>query len=124
MAEDFVTPQIITCPPRQGKGKAGDILNLPTICAANMVVIFDRAVVAGFTPAKLQFLDDSQVLQPFQIAIDRSQADPRQSAAYESVQTRRCGMRIEFLEFFQNHLPLLGFSWKHSREWLIANQLL
>jgi hypothetical protein len=62
MAEDFITPQIITIYPRQSKGRGGNILDSAALRTTNMIVVIDRAIISGFTPPKLQLLNNSQLM--------------------------------------------------------------
>ena len=76
--------------------------------AAQMVVAGDVAIETGLGTREFQLLNDSRPCQQFEITIHGAQTDFWDPAADNFVKGNGSRVRLELLEFFQNHLPLTG----------------
>ena len=72
---------------RTGKIKGGchHVIDSPATHAAQMIMLGRIGVEAGFAAGMFEFLDQARSGQQIQVAVDRAQADSRQSPPHEFV---------------------------------------
>jgi hypothetical protein len=87
-----------------------NIVQPPTLDAANVVVPLDISVESSLAAAEIELLDRPQPGEQFQIAIHGPKADLWQPAPHDLVKPGSGRVRCELLEFLKNHQPLPGTS--------------
>jgi hypothetical protein len=115
VSEDVVTVEIILHTPHKVKRGAVNIVHSAAFYAANVMVGGQIAIESSLLASELQFLYDACFCQQIQVAIHGSQADSREPADHNPIDTRCGGVRSELLQLLQNHLPLLRI----AMDWVV-----
>ncbi len=86
MPHDLITVKIIRLTPQKFKGGCGNIVDSLALHTPDMAVRCDIAIEAGLGIAHFDLLDHARPGEQFEIAIDRAEADFRNTAADNLIQ--------------------------------------
>lgn len=115
MAKQFITAQIMIFRLRKIKGGRHDVVHPSTADAAEVVVCGGVGIETSIAPGVLELLNQPHAGQQVKVAVDRAQAQLRQSPPDKFVKLDRRWMGSNGLQFFENNLSLSRISMAAAR---------
>lgn len=89
-----------------GQAASGNIEDLPASKTGRVMVLFKATVKTLDVFIDIQLKNIFILGQIVQIAVNRAQADARQTFAHDMIKLIRCGVSSQFAQFVQDNAPL------------------